>query len=300
MEEIMDKKDKVLDQEEIRQAVRAGYAEVAKQNNSCCGPSKSKTNNKTSGCGCSSPAISAENIARQVGYSDSEMAEVPDGANLGLGCGNPIALASLKPGEVVLDLGSGAGFDAFLASPRVGENGRVIGVDMTPEMLDKARANKAKGNYKNVEFRLGEIENLPVADNSVDVIISNCVINLSVDKARVFAEAFRVLKPNGRLMVSDIVILKELPEILKESIVAYIGCVSGASAKNEYLKLINRDGFKEVKVVQESSYPIEGLEEDAVAGNLREKAGLTIEQLKGLAASIVSVKVSATKSNQVR
>jgi arsenite methyltransferase len=280
--------------EEIRQAVREGYAEVARQSNSCCSPAKSSKAN-TSGCSCSNP-ISSDSLAKRVGYSDQELTEVPEGANLGLGCGNPIALASLKPGEVVLDLGSGAGFDAFLASPRVGPKGKVIGVDMTPEMLDKARANQAKGEYKNVEFRLGEIENLPVADNSVDVIISNCVINLSVDKPRVFAEAYRVLKPNGRLMVSDIVVLKKLPEIVQKSISAYIGCVAGAAAKSDYLGMIERAGFSRVKVVQEDVYPVEGLVEDAVAGNLIEKAGLTIDQVTELASSVASVKVSAFKS----
>jgi arsenite methyltransferase len=280
--------------EEIRQAVRAGYAEVAKQSNSCCSPAKSA--NTKSGCGCNSGAVFAENMAKKVGYSEQDLGAVPAGANLGLGCGNPLALASLKPGEVVLDLGSGAGFDAFLASPRVGPQGKVIGVDMTPDMLDKARANQTQGNYKNVEFRLGEIENLPVADKSVDVIISNCVINLSVDKARVFAEAHRVLKAGGRLMVSDIVLLRELPENVKKSITAYIGCVSGAAQKEEYLNLIRQAGFKDVKVIQEGGYPLEGLEADALAGNLSEQAGLTLEQVKALAASIISVKVSAFKS----
>jgi arsenite methyltransferase len=279
--------------EEIRQAVREGYAEVARQGKSCCSPSKSK---KANSSGCCSNSISSESLAKQVGYSEQELSEVPDGANLGLGCGNPIAMASLKPGEVVLDLGSGAGFDAFLASPRVGPNGKVIGVDMTPEMLDRARANQIKGNYKNVEFRLGEIENLPVADSSVDVIISNCVINLSVDKPRVFSEAYRVLRPNGRLMVSDIVILKELPEFVQKSIAAYIGCVAGAAPRSEYLSMIEKAGFSQVKVVQEDIYPVEGLVEDAVAGNLIEKAGLTTDQVRELAASVASVKVSAFKT----
>jgi arsenite methyltransferase len=291
-----------MEKEEIRQAVREGYAEVARQSKSCCGsaPSKSPLKNKaivknTSGCCCGSNGSLADNIAKQVGYSEDDLSTVPDGANLGLGCGNPIALASLKPGEVVLDLGSGAGFDAFLASPKVGPQGRVIGVDMTPEMLDKARENQAKGSFKNVEFRLGEIENLPVADNSVDVIISNCVINLSVDKPRVFAEAFRVLKPSGRLMVSDMVVKKNLPDFVKQSIAAYIGCVSGASVKEDYLKMIKTAGFKEVKIVDESFYPVEGLENDSVAGSLIEKNGLTADQVKEIAASVSSIKVSAVK-----
>jgi len=290
-----------MDNEEIRQAVREGYAEVARQNKSCCGGAPSKSPLKkavvrnTRGCGCGSSTNLADNIAKQVGYTEDDLTAVPDGANLGLGCGNPVALASLKPGEVVLDLGSGAGFDAFLASPRVGPQGQVIGVDMTPAMLDKARENKARGNYNNVEFRLGEIENLPVADNSVDVIISNCVINLSVDKPRVFAEAFRVLKPSGRLMVSDMVVKKELPDFMKKSIAAYIGCVSGASIKADYLKMIRTAGFKDVKIIDESFYPVEGLENDSVAGNLIEQNGLTVDQVKEIAASVSSIKVSALK-----
>jgi len=163
---------------------------------------------------------------------------VPDGANLALGCGNPVAFASLKEGETVLDLGSGAGLDCFLAAKKVGEKGRVIGVDMTPEMIDRARENARRGKYRNVEFRLGEIENLPVGDNTVDAIISNCVINLSPNKGRVFEEAFRVLKLGGRLMISDIVLLKGLPEVIKKNVKAYIGCVSGAMMKDKYLKLM--------------------------------------------------------------
>ncbi len=208
-----------MDKEEIRKVVREGYGKIAKQDSSCCAPEKS--------C-CGSPN-SAQNIGRKIGYSEEELKAVPEGANLGLGCGNPIALASLKEGEVVLDLGSGAGFDCFLAANQVGKTGKVIGVDMTAEMLDRARENARKGNYDNVEFRLGEIENLPVGDNQVDVIISSCVINLSPNKKRVFQEAFRVLRPGGSLMVSDIVLLKELPEEIRNSVVAYIGCVAGAT-----------------------------------------------------------------------
>lgn len=194
-----------------------------------------------------------------------------------------------------MDLGSGAGFDSFLASPRVGPKGKVIGVDMTPEMLDKARENAGKGGYKNVEFRLGEIENLPAADNSVDIIISNCVINLSGDKPRVFQEAFRVLKPGGRLMVSDIVMLKELPEFIQESIAAYVGCISGAIKKTAYLKAIKGAGFSEVKIVEESVFPLGDMANDPTAKVIIDDLKITPEQIKDTEASIASIKVSGVK-----
>ncbi|MDX9986802.1 MAG: arsenite methyltransferase, partial [Dehalococcoidales bacterium] len=223
-----------MKKEEVKKTVRERYGNIAKQSGSscCCGPAS-----QVSSC-CGTSAGVAAGISKKIGYSYKELNAVPEGSNLGLGCGNPVALASLKEGETVLDLGSGAGFDCFLASTKVGAKGKVIGVDMTAEMLDKARENARKNGYTNVEFRLGEIENLPLADNSVDAIISNCVINLSSDKQRVFDEAFRVLKPGGRLMVSDIIILKELPDFIRNSIDAYVGCVAGAMKKNDYLKAI--------------------------------------------------------------
>ena len=236
-----------MKEDKVRKIVREGYAKVAKKQTSCC-------DTTSASCGCSETPT-GEELSSRIGYSKEEMNSVPEGANLGLGCGNPIALASLKEGETVLDLGSGAGFDCFLAANKVGKKGKVIGVDMTPEMLDKARENARKGKYGNVEFRLGEIENLPVPDGTVDIVISNCVINLSPNKRKVFEEAFRVLKPKGRLMVSDIVLLKELPEIIKKNVQAYIGCVAGAEMKNKYLKLIENAGFQKVKVIEESLFP---------------------------------------------
>jgi len=200
--------------------------------------------------GCCSPA---DTMAMQIGYSAEELQSIPEEARMGLGCGNPTALASLKEGEVVLDLGAGGGIDCFLASVAVGKTGRVIGVDMTPEMLHRARDNARNGGYDNVEFRLGEIENLPVADGTVDVVISNCVINLSPDKARVFNEAYRVLKPGGRVMVSDMVLTRELPENVRNSLAAYAGCVAGASLKEDYLATITKAGFEDVEVVSEQS-----------------------------------------------
>jgi SAM-dependent methyltransferase len=274
-------------EEEIKKSVRAGYASIARQESSCC--------NTGSSCCCGGNTTVARDISSNIGYTEAEMASVPDGANLGLGCGNPTALASLREGEVVLDLGSGAGFDCFLAADSVGDKGRIIGVDMTPEMIDKARENAAKGDYSNVEFRLGEIENIPAADASVDVIISNCVINLAPDKNRVFREAFRVLKPGGRVMVSDIVLGEELPEVVKESIGAYVGCISGAMLKTEYLKAINAAGFSEVRIIEESSFPIGWIANDPTAKPLVENLNLSDEALQSVAGSIISAKVSAVK-----
>ena len=220
---------------------------------------------------------------------------MPEDANLNLGCGNPVALASLEEGETVVDLGSGGGLDCFLAAKKVGANGRVIGVDMTPEMLDKARANCEKGGYKNVEFRLGEIENLPVADDVADLIISNCVINLSPKKQRVFEEAFRVLKSGGRLMISDMVLLNKLPDDVKNSVLAYVGCISGAELKTEYLKMMEKAGFKNVEVIEETQMPLDQMLSDATAKAIIKELKLTKKRAAELIGSVVSVKVSARK-----
>ena len=274
--------------EEIKKVVREGYARIAKQDSSCCA--------STNSC-CASTDL-AQDIIKRIGYTEEELKAVPEGANLGLGCGNPVALASLRGGETVLDLGSGAGFDCFLAGNKVGKNGRVIGVDMTPEMIEKARNNTKEGNYGNVEFRLGEIENLPVADNSVDVVISNCVINLSPDKRRVFKEAFRVLKPNGRIMVSDIVLLKELPDFIKDSIEAYIGCLSGAILKDEYIEAIREAGFQEVSIAEETSFPIECMANDPTAKAVIKNLTIPPEKVKEVADSVISIKIYGVKPSK--
>jgi ubiquinone/menaquinone biosynthesis C-methylase UbiE len=274
-----------MDKEEIRKVVREGYGKIAKQSSSCCVPANS----------CCANTDLTQEISKNIGYSEEELKAVPEGANLGLGCGNPIALASLKEGETVLDLGSGGGFDCFLAANQVGKTGKVIGVDMTAEMLDRARENARKGKFENVEFRLGEIENLPVGDNKMDVIISNCVINLSPNKKRVFQEAFRALRPGGRLMVSDIVLLKELPEEIKNSVAAYVGCVAGAITKNEYLEAIQAAGFEETKVLDETTFSIEFLVNDPTAREVAKNLKLSRKKTKDLASSVVSIKVSAIK-----
>jgi arsenite methyltransferase len=235
---------------DIRTTVREKYGEMARAGSSCCGPS---TN------GCCAPAADPAALAAVIGYDAGELARIlPDGANLGLSCGNPGAIAALKPGETVLDLGSGAGFDAFLCGPKVGPTGRVIGVDMTPDMLTKARANCAgyakRTGLANVEFRMGEIEHLPVADASVDVVISNCVINLSPDKPQVWSEIARVLKPGGRVAVSDIVLLKPLPEVVRGMVEAYIGCVAGASLLEDLRTMMRDAGLTQVQLTPKPAY----------------------------------------------
>jgi arsenite methyltransferase len=274
-----------MENSNVRKIVRAGYAEIAKKGSSDCSCSLS----------CCGGADTVEAVSRQIGYSETDLNIVPDGANLGLGCGNPVVLASLKEGEMVLDLGSGAGFDCFLAADKVGKKGKVIGVDMTPEMVERARENARKGNYANVEFRLGEIENLPVADNSVDVVISNCVINLSPDKQQIFNEVFRVLRPGGRLMVSDIVLLKPLPDVIRNSLEAYVSCVAGASLRDEYLEAIKAAGFGDVSVVAEEIFPAEFILSDPTARLTMENKVITPEMAEDFANSIISTRVSAIK-----
>jgi SAM-dependent methyltransferase len=227
--------------DEIRQTVREKYGRIAGGNGvGCC-------SGGGSGC-CGSQLSDPGMLSKGLGYSDDDVGAAPQGANLGLGCGNPTAIAALRPGEFVLDLGSGGGFDCFLAARQIGETGHVIGVDMTPEMISRARANAEQGGYRNVEFRLGEIENLPVADGIIDVILSNCVINLSPDKPRVFAEMFRVLKPGGRLAISDVVACGEMPEEIRRDMALYTGCIAGASPISDIERMLADRGFVDIRV----------------------------------------------------
>ncbi|MFQ6003546.1 MAG: arsenite methyltransferase [Candidatus Zixiibacteriota bacterium] len=253
---------KKIEEKRIKQFVKGRYGEIAKKERtsySCCGTSVLEQ-------------------AKAVGYSLKELKKIPESAIMGLGCGNPVALAKLRKGQRVLDLGSGGGIDVFLAANKVGEKGKVIGVDMTQEMIRKAEENAKKGGYKNVEFRLGEIENLPLEDESVDVIISNCVINLSPDKRRVFKEAYRVLKPKGKMMISDIVTDKKLPDEIRKSFSAWADCIGGALVKRDYLDAIKQAGFKDIKIVDEKVFLEEGMS----------------EKIKG---KIISIKVEAKKAN---
>jgi SAM-dependent methyltransferase len=240
---------KVNDAETVREKVREGYGGIACSGGSCCGSRESS---------CGSTGVAVEGLAKHVGYSAEDLAALPDGANMGLSCGNPNALAALRPGEVVLDLGSGGGFDVFIAGRKVGATGRAIGVDMTPDMLQKARKNatayRQSSGLDNVEFRLGEIEHLPVADASVDVVISNCVINLSPDKPQVWREIARVLKPGGRVAVSDLALLKPLPPAILQMVEALVGCVAGAALVSETEQMVRDAGLGEIGLNPRSAY----------------------------------------------
>jgi arsenite methyltransferase len=260
----------------IKEKVREAYGRVAEGKGGCCG--------------AGAPAT----LSQRVGYADQEIHGVPEGANLGLGCGNPLALAAPRAGEIVVDLGSGAGFDVFLAAGRVGGSGRVIGVDFTPEMVAKATENARKGRYDNVEFRLGDIDDLPLPAGSADVVISNCAVNLVPDKARAFREAFRVLKPGGRLIVADIVLLEELPPSVEGSPEAYVSCLAGAMPREKYLATIRGAGFAGVEVLDEASFGLECIAGNPAAG-FPAVAGLAPEARERLGRSIASVMVRAVK-----
>ena len=257
-----------MEDEKVKDHVKKRYGEIAKTDCSSC---------SSSCCSSSSCGPPPQYVAWKLGYSPGDIESVPEESVLGLGCGNPVALASLKEGETVLDLGSGGGIDVFLASKKVGPKGRVIGVDMTEEMVERAKATALKHSYMNVEFRLGEIEALPVEDESVDAIISNCVINLAPDKLRVFQEAYRVLKSGGRLMVSDLVTEEALPEEVRKSFDAWAGCIAGALEKSDYLEKIATAGFTNVKIISQKPY--------------------TIDVSKELRGKITSIQVEARKNS---
>lgn len=262
--------------DELREKVREGYTRVAEGR---AGP----------------VGISADELSRKIGYDAEQLAAVPEGANLGVGCGNPTAIDALRSGETVVDLGSGAGMDAFLAARQVGPTGLVIGVDMTDAMLDKARENARKAGVANVEFRKGHIEKLPLDDESVDAIISNCVINLSPEKAKVYGEAYRVLRPGGRLMLSDIVLQRALPEAVMRSIDAYIGCVGGASLREEYLATIRNAGFSEVRVDREASFAHAMNLEDPQVRELIDRLGISDDDARRYADAVRSLHIFARK-----
>lgn len=276
-----------MKEENVKKVVRERYGRIARTAGEGCGCGP-----KGSCCGTGT-TNAAKELSRNLGYSDEDLETVPEGANLGLGCGNPIALVSLREGDTVLDLGSGAGFDCFLAAKKVGPKGKVIGVDMTQDMLERARANARSSEVLNVEFRLGEIEHLPVADNSVDAIISNCVINLVPDKPQVFKEAFRVLRLGGRLMVSDIVLNSKLPDEIKNSVEAYASCVAGASMKQDYLNAIRDAGFENIEIVKEDLFSPDMIIEFATQSPY---IGLAPDLIESATRSVASVKVRAVKS----
>lgn len=260
----------------MKEFVKKVYGDIARNKKSCC---------------CASDSV---DVSKKVGYTKDDLSSIPDEANMGLGCGNPVALASLKEGEVVVDLGCGGGIDVFLAARRVGDKGRVIGIDMTKDMIEKATANAKKAGLNNVEFRLGEIEDLPLDDNICDCIISNCVINLSEDKQKVFSEAFRVLKPGGRLMVSDMVLVADLPENVLKSAELYAGCIAGALRQEEYLAKIAKAGFKNVKVIKEDPVSISDyIGSDKVVSCM--VAGMSDAEKDDINNTVVSLKVLANK-----
>jgi len=291
-------KSENMNESEIKSTVKKEYGKIASQYgrssernncrqrsmNSCCGNSTGK---KRMSC-----TRSSDEHCRSIGYSESELESIPEQSNGGLGCGNPIALASLKKGDIVLDLGSGMGIDCFLAAKRVGKEGKVIGIDMTPEMVEKSRELAQKERYTNVEFKQGEIEALPLADNSVDVIISNCVINLVPNKEKAFQEAFRVLKPGGRMILSDIVLVKDLPDSVKDSVEAYTGCVAGAIDKEKYLELMKNSGFINMKIHREHTFFQN--ENTSVLKGSREDS-LSPEDVRALFTSAVSMNISMEK-----
>ena len=271
----------------IKKDVRESYGRISQKSASCC----------SNGDICCHDLVTLGNLPTGTGaaYLREQLNSIPQGADLGLGCGNPTALASLREGETVVDLGSGGGIDCFLASKLVGSAGRVIGVDMTPEMIERARANAKKGDFANVEFRIGEIEQLPVDDNSADCVISNCVINLSPDKQRVFCESFSILKPGGRLMVSDIVLIRELPKAVRDSVEAYVSCIAGAEMKERYLARIQTAGFTDVEILEEVIFPVVKSENGLSIAKAAGKPSTDESEIADHIAVVSSIRVSARR-----
>jgi len=270
----------------LKKAVVEGYGQIARRSTK-----KSPFNLFT----CCSPSEAAAHISQKIGYTPEAIQSVPDGANMGIGCGNPLAFTVLKPGDVLVDLGSGAGFDCFLAAPLVGKTGKVVGIDITPEMIERATERARKGPYHNVEFLLGDIEQLPLPDDFADLIISNCVINLSANKGSVFSEAFRILKPGGQLMISDIVLLEDLPENILNSVQGHIACISGAILRDEYLKIIQKAGFEDIKVEKQAHFPLELMLLDPIARQIISDLQLKQPEIERIAKSITSLSVRAEK-----
>lgn len=270
---------------DLKKQVRDAYGAVARNEQSCCG---------SASC-CGEGFSDAKTISSKIGYTSLDLQNLPEDSNLGLGCGNPTVHAGLTGGETVLDLGSGAGIDCFITANMVGPTGKVIGVDMTAEMIEKARLIAEREQITNVEFRLGEIEHLPVADNSVDLVISNCVINLVPDKQQVFSEVFRVLKPGGRLVVSDIVLNGPLPESILNSVAAYVGCVSGAINREDYLSAIRVTGFQPVEILEARTFPISLMSNDPTAQLVINNLNISKEEVAGLEHVVESIKVKAVK-----
>jgi SAM-dependent methyltransferase len=275
-----------MENRDLKKKVRERYGKIARTSGACCGGDTS----------CCSPSQTAKEISRNIGYSRETLETIPGDANMGLGCGNPTAIASLEEGDAVLDLGSGGGMDCFLAARKVGKTGNVVGVDMTPEMVEKARRIAAEEGYDNVEFRLGEIENIPADNNTFDVVISNCVINLSPDKSRVFEEVFRVLKPGGRMVVSDIVLLRELPERVRNSIEAYTGCIAGALLRDDYLDRIAAAGFSKIEVAEVTRFPTDYIVSDSSKTGTSASIGLSQHETAELGNALASMNVRAVKS----
>ena len=281
-------KIKTMHTKTVKQSVVDSYGKLAK---STSGGLFSKL------FACCNPTGNANQVGKAIGYSEEEVNAVPEGANLGVGCGNPSALAHIKNGETVIDLGSGAGFDAFIVAPLVGNQGKVIGVDLSDDMLKLANKNAEKGKYTNVEFVKGDIEQLPLKGNIANHVISNCVINLSLNKGDVYKEAFRVLKEGGKLSISDIVLEKELPEFIKNSLMGHIACVSGAEPLEDYLQYVKNAGFKDVKIESKSTFPLELMLADPQIMKVAKMLNydLDSEEAKDIASRVTSISLSAIK-----